>query len=151
MTQQPFASRFKLGAIDPAAVARAEAALQSLSANFDGWMKDELAKLEAVRETIRRDGYVEATAEALYFRAHDLKGLGTTYGFPFVTRIAASLCRILHEPETRLAAPMFLVEAHIDAIFAVVRGDIRNDIDPTGRALAEELEGQVARLIQAAA
>lgn len=144
-------SRFKLGALDADAVARAEAALKSLSSNFEGWMRDELAKLETARDQLRAEGLNAQTAETLYFRAHDLKGLGTTYGYPLVTRIAGSLCRVLHDADKRLSAPVYLIEAHVEAIIAAVRKDIRTDGDATGRALAEELEAQVSRLIPAAA
>jgi len=143
--------RFKFGGLDASAIARAEAALKSLSSNFGEWMNDELAKLEAARDRIRAEGFTAETAENLYFRAHDLKGLGSTYEFPLVTRIAGSLCRILHDPATRLGAPLGLVESHIEAIGNAVRAQIRTDSDPTGRAMAEDLEGQVARLMQAAA
>ena len=148
---KPQAPRFKFGGLDAAAIARAEAALKSLSSNFDAWMKDELAKLEAARDRIRAEGFTTETAENLYFRAHDLKGLGTTYEFPLVTRMAASLCRILHDPAERLSAPLKVVDAHIDAIGTAVRSEIRTEADPVGRAMAEELEGQVSRLIPAAA
>ena len=43
-------------------------------------------------QRIRAEGLTPETAENLYFRAHDLKGLGATYGYPLVTRIAGSLC-----------------------------------------------------------
>ena len=145
---QAFGGRFKL---DPSAVARAESALKSLSANFDQWMVEELARLEAARERIRAEGYNAATAENLYMRAHDIKGLGSTYGYPLVTRIGSSLCDLLHDPETRLAAPVALVEAHVDAIAASVRRNIRTDADAAGRALAEELEAQAARVTRRAA
>ncbi len=82
------------------------------------------------------------TSEALYMRAHDLKGLGATYEFPLVTRIAASLCRLIDEPSTRASAPMSLVDAHINAIKAVVRDDIKSDDHPMGRAIAIELESK---------
>ena len=140
-----------MGAFDASAVARAEAALKSLSGNFDQWMKDELARLEAARDRVRGEGFDADAGQNLYFRAHDLKGLGTTYGYPLVTRIAASLCRLIHDGEARLSAPMHLVDAHVDAILVAVRRDIRTDADLTGRALAEELENQVDRLTRAAA
>lgn len=143
--------RFKFGGLDAAAVARAEAALKSLSTNFGEWMNDELAKLEAARDRVRAEGFNAETAENLYFRAHDLKGLGTTYEFPLVTRMAASLCRILHDPDTRLSTPVAVVEAHVEAIGKAVRAQLRTDADPAGRALAEDLENQVARLTRAAA
>lgn len=133
----------RLGGIDPAAIAKAEAALKSLSGNFSEWLNDELVKLEAARQRIRAEGLTTETAEGLYLRAHDLKGLGATYEFPLVTRIAGSLCKLIDDPDTRLEAPMFLVDAHIDAIKAAVRADIRDDSHPVGRKLAEELEERV--------
>jgi hypothetical protein len=139
----------RLGGIDPAAIAKAEAALKSLSGNFGEWLNDELVKLEAARQRIRAEGLTIETAEGLYLRAHDLKGLGATYEFPLVTRIAGSLCKLIDDPESRLEAPMFLVDAHIDGIKASVRGDIRTEDHPVGRKLVEELEGRVAKLTPA--
>jgi len=133
----------RLGGIDPAALAKAEAALKGLSSNFDQWMQDELTKLDTARERVRGEGYNADTAETLYFRAHDLKGLGSTYGYPLVTRIAASLCRLTDDPATRLKAPLFLIDAHIDAIKAVVRGGMRDEEHPTAKMLLGELEKQV--------
>ena len=139
----------RLGGIDPAAIAKAEAALKSLSGNFAEWLNDELVKLDAARQRIRSEGLTVETAEALYLRAHDLKGLGATYEFPLVTRIAGSLCKLIDDPESRLEAPMFLVDAHIDGIKASVRGNIRSEDHPIGRKLVEELEGRVAQLTPA--
>jgi len=126
-------SRF--GGIDPSALAKAEAALKGLSDSF--------VKMDAARDRIRSDGYTAETAESLYFRAHDLKGLGSTYGYPLVTRIAGLLCRLIDDPATRLSAPLFLLDAHIDGIKAAVRGDIRDVDHPVGKALVEELERRV--------
>ena len=133
----------RFGAIDPAAIAKAEAALKSLSGNFAQWLNDELTKLENARQTVRTTGATAETMESLYLRAHDLKGLGTTYGFPLVTRIAGLLCRLIDDKEKRAQAPLDLVDAHIDAIKAAVRDDIKSDEHPVGRILVQELERRV--------
>ena len=133
----------RLGGIDPAAIAKAEAALKSLSGNFGEWLNDELVKLEAARQRIRAEGLTVETAEGLYLRAHDLKGLGATYEYPLVTRIAGSLCKLIDDPSSRCNAPMFLVDAHIDAIRAAVRNEIQTDEHPMGKAIVEGLEGRV--------
>src|SRR5215471_6173603 len=96
----------RLGAIDPAAIAKAEAALKSLANNFAQWLADEITKLDAARQQVRSVGVTVETMENLYLRAHDLKGLGTTYGYQLITRIAASLCRLIDEKDKRLSAPM---------------------------------------------
>lgn len=132
------------GGIDASAIAKAEAALQAMSSQFGQWLQDEIAKLEAAQKAIHEKGLNAETAEALYFRAHDLKGLGSTYQYPLVTRLAASLCKLLDEPSKRTEAPQVLLDAHIDAIRAVVRDEIQTDEHPTGRVLAETLEAKVA-------
>ncbi len=132
------------GGIDANAIAKAEEALKAMSAQFGQWLQDELVKLYQAQTDIRAKGYTAETAEALYFRAHDLKGLGATYQYPLVTRIAGSLCRILDDAGKRMQAPLPLVDAHIDAIKAVVRDEIQTDEHPVGRDLAETLEARVA-------
>jgi len=133
----------RFGGIDPSAIAKAEAALKSLSANFAEWLQDELSKLEAARARIKTEGLTPQTTENLYLRAHDLKGLGSTYEFPIITRMAGSLCKLIDDPDKRTNAPLFLIDAHIDAIRASVRDNIRDETNPIGKHLAEELESQV--------
>jgi len=132
------------GGIDAGAIAKAEEALKAMSAQFGQWLQDEIVKLDQAQAAIRASGYDASTAEALYYRAHDLKGLGTTYQYPLVTRLAGSLCKLLDEPAKRMAAPLVLLDAHIDAIKAVVRDEIRTDDHPVGKILAETLESRVA-------
>lgn len=132
------------GGIDANAIAKAEEALKAMSGQFGQWLQDEIVKLEAAQAAIRADGWTPQTAEGLYFRAHDLKGLGATYQYPLVTRLAGSLCKLMDDPGKRMEAPMVLIDAHVDAIRAVVRDQIQTDDHPVGRVLSETLEAEVA-------
>ena len=132
------------GGINADAIARAEEALKAMSGQFGQWLQDEITKLDAAQAAIRAEGYNSQTAEGLYFRAHDLKGLGATYQYPLVTRLAGSLCKLLDDPSKRATAPERLLHAHIDAIKAVVRDEIQTDDHPVGKILAETLEAKVA-------
>lgn len=148
MIQAPTALRTKvgggrLGAIDPAAIAKAEAALKSLSGNFVQWLNDEIGKLEVARQAVRAEGVTIDNMESLYLRAHDLKGLGATYGFPLITRIAGLLCRLIDDKSKRSSAPMGLIDAHIDAIKAAARDDIKTEDHPVGKILVQELESRI--------
>jgi chemotaxis protein histidine kinase CheA len=136
----------RFGAIDPSAIAKAEAALKSLSSNFAQWLQDEVVKLEQARQRVRAEGATPETMESLYLRAHDLKGLGATYEFPLITRIAASLCKLIDDKEKRMGASMPLIDAHIDAIKAAIRDDIKTDDHPVGKVLVTELERRVAEI-----
>lgn len=134
----------RLGAIDPAAIAKAEAALKSLSGNFTQWLNDEIAKLDNARAAITTGGQTPETMESLYLRAHDLKGLGATYGFPVITKIAGLLCRQIDDKAKRLDVSLGLIDAHIDAIKTAARDDIKTEDHPIGQALVQDLEARAA-------
>ncbi|HYG25706.1 MAG TPA: Hpt domain-containing protein, partial [Caulobacteraceae bacterium] len=53
----------RFGGTDAAAIAKAEAALKSLSGNFSEWLNDEIVKLDAARQRIRAEGISPETAE----------------------------------------------------------------------------------------
>ena len=142
-SQNPPAAGFRLRPLDPGALAKAEAALKSLSGNFAEWMANEITKLDAAWATVRAEGVSASTMDPLYLRVHDLKGLGATYGFPIVTNIAGMLCRRIGDSETRLTASLAMIEAHIVAIKTAVRDNVTSDEQPLGRALIESLTARV--------
>jgi hypothetical protein len=51
---------------------------------------------------------------------------------------------MLDDADKRMQAPLAVVDAHIDAIKAVVRDKIQTDDHPVGRDLVETLEARAA-------
>lgn len=139
----------RIAAADPAAIARAEAALEEIKHEFSGWLAEEVTKLEEMLVQVQKDGLDSDAGDALFTVAHDLRGLGSTYDYPLVTRMAASLSRLVETPEKRAGVPVSLVEAHVGAIRAALRQHIRTDDHAVGRSLAEELETRVIALVGA--
>jgi hypothetical protein len=137
-----------LPAFDEAALKRAEAALAALSTEFQGWMEEEVARLLAARDAAKAAGWDDDSLDRLFGCAHDAKGLGATYEYPLVTRLAGSLCRLIETPagkEAARSAPR-LVDAHVEAIRATVRDKIKELSHPVARALLGELENRVEEL-----
>lgn len=134
-----------VAAIDMAAIKRAEAAVDQLKENFQDWIGDDVEKLASARNEFAKEPN-ELAREGLFRCGHDLKGQGQTFGFPFVARVAASLCRML-DTVTLKGIPLGLVDAHVDAIRVCMRDQIKGDSDRTAIMLAQELEARVSELI----
>jgi HPt (histidine-containing phosphotransfer) domain-containing protein len=116
-------------------VARAETALLHLSNEFGAWMHAECERLEAARQAAIRGGLTEKTHGELFRAAHDIKGEAPTFGFPELTGVAESLCRLLeHTPEIA-HIPQALVDQHVDAVRAIAREYGRADLADMARAL----------------
>lgn len=127
------------------AIAKAEAALAGMSGQFGAWMDEEIEKLEATHKTILEPTSGEKELESFYRNAHDLKGLGATYGYPIISQFAGSLCRLIDSPDGRSKAPKSLLSAHVSAIVAAVKQNVKDANHPIGNALLHELTTQVAK------
>jgi hypothetical protein len=135
-----------LPAIDQNAIARAEAALEKLSDQFSDWIGEELARLVEAWASYEANADERAKFE-LHRRAHDLKGLAPTYGYPLVGRICSTLCKLTGDEYGDVRAPASLLKAHVDAVKVMVHTKIMGANHPTGLALASELEEQTRQLI----
>jgi len=134
-----------LRGLDHAAIERAEQAIETLKEEFGNWIEQDVGRLCTGRDAFEAAPN-DRTLGELYRAAHDLKGQGTTLDFPMISRIAASLCKLVDDMETCMDIPVALVDAHVDAIKVIVRDSIRDTTNRIALALAEELEVQVATL-----
>ena len=135
--------------LDMAAMQRAEKAMETLKEEFTDWIGDDIDKLATARDTFAALANEESRGD-LFRASHDLKGQGLTFGFPFVARIATSLCKML-ENTAADAVPLRLVDAHVNAIRVIMRDGIKGTQDRTASVLCEEMEARVMELIEKAA
>lgn len=133
---------------DPAALKRADDTVQALSGSFEQWLDADVSKLQIARIAGQNAGWSNGALDAVFEAAHDLKGMGGSYGYPLVTQLASSLCRLIETNAGKAAARANpgLVSAHVDALRAAVRDRITSHEHPVGRALITALEQQVDSL-----
>lgn len=144
----PQLARLDKPLFDDNALDRANEALKQVSGSFGEWLEADVGKLQGARLAAERAGWSDQALNDLFAAAHDLKGMGSTYGFPLATQLSASLCRLVETQsgkDAARAAPS-LVTAHVDAIRAAMRDGIKSSANPLGRALLQALEARVDAL-----
>jgi len=143
----PTALRQKTGAVtlDLEAIARAEKHLANLSSEYVFWVENDLQKLRqafddasAATDPNARNEHVEA----LFVVAHDMRGQGTTFGYPFVSQICDILCRYLKREGQ---VDLLLVSPFIDALRAIVNNRVAGESDPIGQAMVKGLQMAVTK------
>lgn len=143
-----FGSRVRPLKMDEDPVARAEQALQRLSAQFSVWINDELATLQNGWRQVKECGLDDVEAREMLFRAaHDIRGQGETLGYSLAGRVAASLCRLLDSGLDPAALPMTVIEKHVEAITAIVREVARGGDDRVGCELADGLDALTTSIV----
>jgi Hpt domain len=132
--------------------AKARAALEAMGTDYIIWTLGDLDKFQALlaelTELFERDPAAAAARwPELHAIAHNIKGQGTSFGYPLVTRIAASLSRITRQPRPVSIALLNLAGAHLEALRAVLLEGIKDETVEAGRARAEVLESTVKEMM----
>src|SRR5689334_15222288 len=81
-----------------AVLARAQAAVADLAKTYIPNTTTDLDRCAALLKTAREDASIRtASIKELYGIAHNIKGQGSSFGYPLVTRIGHSLCTLVRQ------------------------------------------------------
>lgn len=119
-------------------VARANAALKSLSNQFDDWMIAECDRLSAAWQRAQ-ESLTPRTRDELFRVAHDIKGAASTFGYPPAAAVAASLCRVIEFSPNAKTLPTEIVDHHVQAVIAIVREHSHVNAREVARELGKRL------------
>ena len=143
----------KLGSgkgIDPSVLERAERAVAAMADSYLEWAARDVGRLQAALAEARSQPGDQTPIQRLREIAHEVRGQGGSFGFPLVSRIATSMYRLLREGTSFPASSLDIVDAHIEALRAVLAQRARGDGGPTGQQIGAGLEAMVERVLATA-
>ena len=130
-------------------LARAEKAVANLAQDYASWALADVAKARtalaaAIDDPAGRGQHVDA----LFRVGHDLKGQGTSFGFPLVTKIGHSLCALTRDRACSYGSKhLDLAKSHLDALDLILTKGIKGEGGKVGRELVAKLEQRVSELL----
>ena len=131
--------------MDPALLAKADAAIQKMQENYADWADEDLTVLETTLTAIRRAEDQSAHIKILFRHALDMKGQGGSFGYDMVTQVAGSLADFITDKELLQGLDFEVVEAHVQTMRAVFAEQVKGDGGTTGQALMAGLNAMVAK------
>jgi chemotaxis protein histidine kinase CheA len=131
------------------ALARAEAAIANLAQDYATWALADVAKARAALAAAIDDPAGRAPyIETLFRVGHDLKGQGTSFGYPLVTKIGHSLCALTRDRARQYDNKhLDLAKSHLDAIDLILTKGIKGEGGKVGAELVAKLEQRVSELL----
>ncbi len=132
---------------DPGVFVRANEVIKNLASVYiDDTAMRGLREMQATFQALQHfpDRAKESIAK-LYAQSHEMRGDGGSYGYPLITRISDSLCRLTEGLRTPEKMDMGLIKFHLDALHVVIRKKIRGIGGEIGQLLIEGLEVVVAK------
>jgi HPt (histidine-containing phosphotransfer) domain-containing protein len=121
----------------------AEDAVDSLSGQFETWMRTDLDQLISAWQLAQKPGATAENYRAVFTAAHNIKGAANSYGYPAVARLCGSLSRLL--TQTRPGENSALINLHVEACRAAFTSIGQgSDGQTIADAVCEALEERVA-------
>jgi len=136
------------GALGPV-LARAEAAIADLAKDYSTWALADVAKGRATLAAAEADVANRAAhMETLFRVGHDLKGQGSSFGYPLITKLGHSLCALTRARDlTYEARHLDLAKSHLDAMQLVLTKEIKGEGGQVGAELAAKLVARVDEIL----
>ncbi len=128
-------------------VKRGQSAIDELSVEFEGWMKDKIDVLLEARRALKRCGPTTETITALLGSARDLEGQSKMLGYPFAGMIGASLCRLIEASPDKSLIPTILIDHHVDAVRAGFLENAGSTPEATVKSVVECLHDATERFL----
>ncbi len=123
---------------------RAERAVAKVLTQYPTLLSDEVAKLRFAWSEAP-EALNSETVAPIFAIAHELAGYGDTFGYPLVTILARSLCRLLTMGDLSRGQMGDVVNAHITMLHVVVRDRIQGPGGALGLSLAASLDQAIAK------
>ncbi len=126
---------------------RATEVIKNLAVSYiEGIAPKDLRELSVTFQALQHfpDRSKENVAK-LFAQAHEIKSGGGSYGYPLISRIADSLCKLTEGMGAPEKMDMMLIKFHIDSLHVVVRKKIKGIGGEIGQLLIEGLEVVVAK------
>lgn len=134
-----------LSNINADTIRRAEEAVGKLADQYRGWVRGDIEKLRECLDAAKAAGSARDDAyKQVRAIAHDMRGQGTTFGYPLVTRVAKSISQTLKALPAGGDADAILL-AHIDAVEAIVEHDPADAAGAQGSEIIATLEAAIGR------
>ena len=135
------------GKISAEMLSAAEDVVSAHTAMFTSQCKAEAEHLADILTKMESNPDIQAKLMTeIYQISHNIKGQGGTFGYQLITDIAASLCSYTEHLESCDGTALALIRAHIDAIRAVIAGDMVGDGGEIGQAISSSLGLAVTKL-----
>ncbi|MGE4221101.1 MAG: Hpt domain-containing protein [Alphaproteobacteria bacterium] len=126
----------------------ADRAVGTLATDYPALALTDINRMLQLLQSAKSDPARAAdTLQAVHRIAHDMRGQGGSFGYPLMTRIAASLSLLTENARRHDAEMLGVVRAHLDAMRAIIVNRTTGDGDATAQQIVRGLD-LVARKVK---
>ena len=118
-------------------------AMSDLAAKFPAWASGDVQKIKQYLAEASGTFDEERTTiirQRVYPKAHDLKGQGTTFGYPLITDIGSHMCKLMTSKTTFSSSDIGILKNDANMMETVLWKKLKGDGGVKGAQILEKLK-----------
>jgi len=135
------------GAVDLAAIERAESVIANMANDYLQWVEDDLVKIAKAQAELKANrGESKKRMDRIFQIAHDMKGQGGSFGYDLMTILGNDLCRFIEDKESASDIDVEVIDLYINTMQIVISKRMSGDGGPAGNQVLTGLAAVVAKI-----
>lgn len=135
------------GAVDFAAIERAEAVIADMSESYLDWVLEDLNKLDLAQNELK--AHLDQPSKYInkvFQISHDMKGQGGSFGYDLMTILGNDLCSFLEDKETASDIDIEIIDLYIATMHNVISNRMVGDGGFEGKKVLDGLAAVVEKV-----
>ncbi|NQV46786.1 MAG: phosphorelay protein [Rhodospirillaceae bacterium] len=129
------------GAVDPAALERAEAVIAGMADSYLDWVEEDLVKIQGACDELKANkDKPKAFLDKVFGIAHDMKGQGGSFNYDLMTILGNDLCRFIESIDDMTDPDLEVIVLYIDTMKIVISQRMSGDGGEEGRKILSGLD-----------
>ena len=135
------------GAVDLAAIERAESVIANMADDYLDWVEDDLVKIANAQKELKANrDQSEHHLDKVFQVAHDMKGQGGSFGYDLMTILGNDLCRFIEGKKTASDVDIEVIDLYISTMQIVISKRMSGDGGAAGNQVLTGLAAVVAKI-----
>ncbi len=138
-----------IGAVDEAAIKRAEEAIAGMTDEYLEWVEQDISQIDAACRELRKGVPDRAKKlQEIFQVAHDIKGQGGSFGFDLMTTIGNQVCRLIEKSSPDDPDLSEVISVHVDAMKLIISTKLKGDGGHDGKIIMAGLDKVVKKILK---
>lgn len=135
------------GAVDLAAIERAESVIANMAGDYLKWVEEDLVNISAALKDLKENRVDdEKRVDKIFQIAHDMKGQGGSFGYDLMTILGNDLCRFIEGKRNLSDVDIEVIDLYIGTMQVVISRNMSGDGGPEGNKVLTGLAAVVAKI-----
>lgn len=135
------------GAVDLAAIERAESIIADMAENYLDWVEEDLVRISDAQKKLKADpDNPKEAMESIFQVAHDMKGQGGSFGYDLMTILGNDLCRFIETKDSVNGTDIEVIDLYINTMQIVITKRMNGDGGEEGKKVLAGLNAVVEKI-----